>query len=497
MAGQAVGFRRDPAGRETGRVFSAGASLDRVFDGSNCLGSLVMNHPAQADHAEIGSRSVARSFEYRAGGSLVRITDDLRGASRRFSLDGAGRVTHVAAPTWTESYGYDALGRIGAAGTQRGAIAAAVPAGAATHPSPTAATDPIASAGTREYAGTRVIRAGTVHYGYDGLGRVVTRSQRRLSTKPLVWQFSYDFDARLVAASSSSGENWTYSYDPMGRRVSKQRLDATGGIVEQTLFSWEGERLAEEVRIGSSATEPAVSTWENLPGTYTPIAQIASTGPGAGPSGLSPDRDDLDTRFFAIVTDLIGTPTEMVTADGVDVVWSNAQRSLWGLELFRSPSFRSGDPDRVNCPLRFPGQYEDTETGLSYNRHRYYDPICGRYLTADPLGLEPALDPQGYVLNPNDWSDPLGLTPCPNKRGPKPFGEGPHNQKIKEIADWVTDGDVVAGGQRLGLPEEVVPTPLGTKSARRPDITVRRPDGSRYGINVGRQERRTGLPVKR
>ncbi|MDI3409054.1 RHS repeat-associated core domain-containing protein [Streptomyces sp. B-S-A6] len=62
-------------------------------------------------------------------------------------------------------------------------------------------------------------------------------------------------------------------------------------------------------------------------------------------------------------------------------------------------------------PLRFPGQYHDPETGLHYNFFRHYDPETGRYVTADPLGLEPADNPAAYVDNPTSWIDPLGLTP--------------------------------------------------------------------------------------
>ena len=66
----------------------------------------------------------------------------------------------------------------------------------------------------------------------------------------------------------------------------------------------------------------------------------------------------------------------------------------------------------MDCPIRFPGHYADAETGLHYNRYRHYDPAAARYTTADPLGLAPAPDPYGYVLNPTGWVDPLGLTPC-------------------------------------------------------------------------------------
>jgi RHS repeat-associated protein len=40
-------------------------------------------------------------------------------------------------------------------------------------------------------------------------------------------------------------------------------------------------------------------------------------------------------------------------------------------------------------PLRFAGQYHDGETGLHYNRYRYYDPALGRYITRDPMGITP------------------------------------------------------------------------------------------------------------
>jgi RHS repeat-associated protein len=65
-----------------------------------------------------------------------------------------------------------------------------------------------------------------------------------------------------------------------------------------------------------------------------------------------------------------------------------------------------------HCPLRFPGQYFDAETGLNYNYFRYYDPLSARYGSSDPLGLGPAPDPHAYVSNTTTWSDPLGLSAC-------------------------------------------------------------------------------------
>ncbi len=66
--------------------------------------------------------------------------------------------------------------------------------------------------------------------------------------------------------------------------------------------------------------------------------------------------------------------------------------------------------DPIECDLRYQGQIYDKETGLYYNRHRYYDTDSGQYLSPDPIGMAGGLRPQGYVHNPMDWVDPLGLT---------------------------------------------------------------------------------------
>lgn len=75
-------------------------------------------------------------------------------------------------------------------------------------------------------------------------------------------------------------------------------------------------------------------------------------------------------------------------------------------------------------PIRFQGQYWDEETGLHYNRHRYYDPFSGRYVSRDPIGLDGGNNIYQYAPNPSQWVDPLGLAkkdqenrrPCQSKR---------------------------------------------------------------------------------
>jgi RHS repeat-associated protein len=61
-------------------------------------------------------------------------------------------------------------------------------------------------------------------------------------------------------------------------------------------------------------------------------------------------------------------------------------------------------------PIRFQGQYHDHETGLHYNRYRYYDPGVGRFISKDPIGYAGGLNLYAYAPNPIGWVDPLGLT---------------------------------------------------------------------------------------
>ncbi|MEX0163339.1 type IV secretion protein Rhs, partial [Pseudomonas brassicacearum] len=75
---------------------------------------------------------------------------------------------------------------------------------------------------------------------------------------------------------------------------------------------------------------------------------------------------------------------------------------------------------QLEQPLRFQGQYFDPESGLHYNRHRYYNPETGRYLTPDPSKLAGGLNGYRYTLNPTGWVDPLGLVDCPGKGGCRP-----------------------------------------------------------------------------
>ncbi|ALC19771.1 hypothetical protein H3L99_29625 [Streptomyces pristinaespiralis] len=77
-------------------------------------------------------------------------------------------------------------------------------------------------------------------------------------------------------------------------------------------------------------------------------------------------RTECEARFHAVITDVVGTPTELVTPDGR--IARQERTTVWGTRLPAPPGSSS-----VDCPLRFPGQYRDSETDLNYNYFRYYD----------------------------------------------------------------------------------------------------------------------------
>lgn len=73
----------------------------------------------------------------------------------------------------------------------------------------------------------------------------------------------------------------------------------------------------------------------------------------------------------------------------------------------------------------------EDETGLHYDVHRYYDPETARYISQDPLGLEPAGHPNAYVTNALGWTDPLGLAP---KCGVDLSNATPHSGRFPQSA---------------------------------------------------------------
>ncbi|MGN9756185.1 putative T7SS-secreted protein [Streptomyces sp. SD31] len=385
-AGRTLTFTHDAAGRELTRHIGDTLTLTNLFDPLGRLTKQELTGPT-------GQRLQHRAYTYRADGNLTAIDDHL-GGTRRFDLDAAGRVTAVHAANWTESYAYDTAGN-------------------QTHATWPHSMPGQEATGDRTYTGTRITRAGNVRYEHDEAGRIILRQKTRLSRKPDTWRYTWDAEDRLTSVTTPDGTTWRYRYDPLGRRIAKQRLAADGETVaEQTDFTWDGTTLTEQTTHAPGTTRPAITlTWDHhgrRPLTQAERKTLSAEAP----------QDEVDQRFFAIITDLVGTPTELVDEHG-DIAWHN-RTTLWGTTTWNRTA-------TAYTPLRFPGQYHDPETGLHHNYFRHYDPETARYLTQDPLGLAPAPNPASYVDNPHTRSDSLGLAPdCPpgeNARGVFDFRE--------------------------------------------------------------------------
>ncbi|WP_419995876.1 RHS repeat-associated core domain-containing protein [Streptomyces boninensis] len=369
LGGHRLDFDRDALGRETTRTFgvsSAPLSLSTTWDARGRRVRQQLDIPGRTLHS--------RSYGYRADDNLVETVDQVTGQQRSMELDSVGRPLQVSADGWTESYAYDAAGNQTAAHWPD----------AAPHPE---------SRGERSYSGTRIRSAGAVRYEHDRAGRTILRQKTRLSRKPDTWRYEYDAEDQLVACVTPDGTLWRYSYDPLGRRSAKHRIGSDGETIEQTIyFTWDGTNLAEQVDTATNV----VTTWEYDDDEH-PLAQLECRSRNGELS-----QNEVDRRFFAIITDLVGAPTELVGESG-EVAW-RTRTTMWGTTAWNRDA-------SAYTPLRFPGQYADLETGLHYNFLRHYDPETARYTSPDPFGLAPAPNPVAYTTNPQTWSDPLGLVP--------------------------------------------------------------------------------------
>ncbi|MGW7386709.1 DUF6531 domain-containing protein [Streptomyces sp. NPDC054794] len=370
--GRTIDFSHDLAGQELARRLDDFATLTSTFDETGRV-------TAQTVLAADGRTAQHRAYTYRSDGSLVGVDDAARGA-RHFDIDTAGRVTAVHAQGWRETYAYDQAGNQSQAHWP------------ADHPGHEAL-------GERTYQAMRITRAGSVRYEHDSQGRVTLRQKIRLSRSPDTWRYEWDAEDRLAALVTPDGTRWRYLYDPFGRRIAKQRLTADGTEVEEQVdLVWDGTVLCEQMMTSPALSLPVVVTWDHV--GVRPIAQTERV--------VTADtaQDEVDARFFAIVTDLVGAPTELID-DAGDIAW-RSRGTLWGKTAWNSDA-------STYTPLRFPGQYYDPESELHYNYFRYYDPETARYTTQDPLGLAPADNPRAYVTNPHSWIDELGLAPgtCP------------------------------------------------------------------------------------
>jgi len=298
-----------------------------------------------------------RDYSYSANGNLELISDTRHGR-RSYQYDPQNRLTRVnhARDDDPETFAHD----------------------------PAANLFMQDRVGKPSVKGNRLLMHGDRHYDYDAFGNLIR--ERCGAAQKLVTAYRYDCQHRLIGLTRPDGQTASYRYDAFGRRIAK----TVDGLT--TEFFWQGDNLVAE----SSKNHYRSYLYE--PGSFRPLAMLD----GKGPRKACP---------FYYQLDHLGTPQELTDFSG-EIVWS-AKYNAYG-KLTR---LQHGGGEQLEQPLRFQGQYHDAESGLHYNRHRYYNPDVGRYLTPDPIKLAGGLNQYQYTPNPTGWVDPLGLacTPCPGE----------------------------------------------------------------------------------
>ncbi|MCF5398282.1 hypothetical protein GIV98_27130 [Pseudomonas syringae] len=324
-----------------------------------------------------------RHYAYDANGNLAGVNDSRKG-NRSYHYDPLDRLINVRGTT-PESFAHDPAGNLLGQGDQPAANLANV-------------------------KGNRLLMQGDRHYDYDAYGNQIR--ERRGTGQKLVTEYRYDCQHRLIGVSLPGGSVVSYKYDAFGRRIEKTVDGHT------TEFLWQGERLIAE------SADNRYRTYIYEPGTFRPLAMLDGEGP-------------LKATPFYYQLDHLGTPQELTDYSG-EIMWSAKYRAYGNLATL--------DIAEIDNPLRFQGQYFDAETGLHYNRHRYYNPCTGRFLTPDPIKLAGGLNNYQYVPNPTGWVDPLGLDNCPGADGCKPLSR----PESPETGAKVNEGAPDAPGPESG-----------------------------------------------
>jgi RHS repeat-associated protein len=363
VSGAKVTVTRDAGGLEVARVFSCGV---RVLWERDRAG-----RPVKRKIERMGMRGEwkvmdARVYRWDGDEQIASIVDDRRGV-RFYRHDARGRL--VAA--WNEAMevehrAMDAVGNVYRSEDRS----------------------------DRRYGpGGRVIEADGAVFGHDANGSV---TEKRLPSGE-VWRYKWSERGLLQEVEGPDGRVVRFAYDAFGRRVKKMVVrvilgrtfrDRREEVEAETAYVWDGDVLLHEIAPGGEVT-----TWYHDPESFAPAAK------------------EQGGRLWWVVTDQIGTPTELIEEKTGEVAWQ-ARIDLWGKMAV--------EVERTGCPIRWPGQYEDEETGLYYNRWRYYDPGLGRYLGQDPIGIAGGIELYGYVSDPLLWFDSLGLSACKSRGYDRP-----------------------------------------------------------------------------
>ncbi len=259
-----------------------------------------------------------------------------------------------------------------------------------------------ANAPARTYdKGNQLVRWADHSYAYDARGFMTEKRKAASGVAPEeVTRYSWNAWGMLERVELPDGTKVEYQYDPFARRLGK-RVIRDGKIVARHHYVWDQLSMVHDADL-TTAGQPKVRTY------------------------LFEDNDNLvpighkeEGRWVHYVNDVNGVPEEIVDGAGRPV--GKLSRTPFGRTSLAAGS--------VSTPFRLPGQQEDAETGLHYNRYRYYDPDTGRFISPDPQSINGNLNLYQFAPNPIGWSDPMGWLPhhmdVVSATGPVPPGGPP------------------------------------------------------------------------
>ncbi|MCO6528747.1 MAG: RHS domain-containing protein [Lactobacillus sp.] len=441
------------------------------------------------------NKPIERHYQYNVAGELTQMTDNYKGL-KTFTHDLKSRLSSASHQPYSQGQLPDELSYKGYHehfyfdGADN-LLGSEMPLDELKHASPAPKNNgtPKSPQTQNKLKANRLLIQGDRHYQYDEYGNVIRELRgKRQHTEH---QFKWDGQHRLIEFKKIR-HYWdeydkdfhqtvetvhSYEYDAFGRRISKTDMQ-TG---DKTLFFWLGDKLitechADDADFSVEAIRNEHTKAQNYrclsyiyePSStgFRPMAQLVGRGRGG--------------QIYYYLNDQLGTPQELMTANG-DIVWSGVYKSYGELAI----EYRT-----VPQNLRFQGQYFDEESGLHYNRYRYYDPYTARYISQDPIGLAGGENAYSYVPNPLAWIDPLGLAKiCPVREvnRTKIYGTGQvdgtpgHDQFSEVIAN-----KLAMSGQfkEIYLNRSYNRALGGSKSTRRPDIMAIDKNGKVHAIEI-------------
>ncbi|EHD5749859.1 DUF4329 domain-containing protein [Escherichia coli] len=209
-------------------------------------------------------------------------------------------------------------------------------------------------------------------------------------------RYRYDSDGRVTEQLNPAGLSYTYQYE-------KDRITITDSLNRREVLHTAGEgglkRVVKKEHADGSVTQSQFDAVGRLRAQTDAAGRTTEYSPDVV-TGLITRITTPDGRASAFYYNHHSQLTSATGPDGLEI---RREYDEWGNQL------NEENPHQLQQLIRLPGQQYDEESGLYYNRHRYYDPLRGRYITQDPIGLKGGWNLYTYPLSPVNSMDPLGL----------------------------------------------------------------------------------------